>query len=368
MVAMKRPAAASSPGRKKTRHDPVASGCAEVSDLISQATGYPDEVLTMLTGAVQDCLTEPSETRHAYQKKVVGMLREVLSDVQASTGNKVAELQHKLAAADQEKAARENAIEQAAQSVAWKASTLDSAKGAHAQALEHIHNSKKDKEKAREEQVAGDKVFNAANKQKEKLEGMFNGDYNDLKQGTHGSARVIAKFVKFSKEFDFDTNLINSAQKTFNTPVAARGHFDEMVLSQIDDAFQAAIAKEIHILQEGQAGKALREQNVQTAITQYDGALDWEKQKKDEVNQATADLGEAHTHKKDMDKSLREFGPEMQQVSVDLSEAQDQQQTIATVVETFEKLVSRSSDSDPFKEPEAVDYSAGHGAVPVYAN
>lgn len=350
MGPMKRPAAAVAvhgSGGKRSRSDPVASDCVEVANLIGEANGYPQEVLGMLSNAVKDSLSDAKETRHAFQGRVIGMLGDILATVDRDARARTAELEGKLASADSEKMAREQAIEAAVADVVEKTKELEVAKAAHNEAVSEVQKARKEKSLAEEAQVAGDKAYNGAADKKAKLEAMLDGDYNDMRQGTQTGARVFNRFQKFSKDFDFDENLVTSAQKTFNTAASARGSFDEMVVKQLDDAFAAAIHAQADILASGETGKVERENAVQRAIRLCNVAVEHETVKGEQVKAAHEALNAAHAHKKATDKALKEFGPEMKQVSNELSKAQGKQNSVAAVLDKFHHLVSRSEEPEP---------------------
>jgi len=347
MPAMKRPAAApSAPGVtavKKPRGG-VAADCAEVASLLNEASNYPQDVISMLSVAVQDSLGETKDTRHDFQHRVIGMLREVLVTVERDGASHVAEFETKLSNADGERAAREAVLEAATSAVEQKNAALEEAKVAHADALGQVHQTRTAKTQAEREQVAGDKAYNTAADQKAKLEAMLNGEYSELKQGPETNVRGYARFAKFFKEFDFDPNLITSGQKTFTTAPSARGSFDEMVIKQLDEAFHTAIQSQAGILAEGEAGKIERESVVNNATRQAEAAVELEISKKELVAAATTALHDAQNHRKACDKSLKEFGPEMKQVNAELSAAQDKQNVVCSVLQKFQTLVDRISD------------------------
>merc|ERR1719394_944289 len=74
----------------------------------------------MLSNAVKDSLSDAKETRHAFQGRVIGMLGDILATVDRDARARTAELEGKLASADSEKMAREQAIEAAVADVVEK--------------------------------------------------------------------------------------------------------------------------------------------------------------------------------------------------------------------------------------------------------
>jgi len=360
MPAMKRPAAApSAPGvsatvAKKPRGG-IAADCTEVASLLNEATNYPQDVISMLSVAVQDSLGETKDSRHDFQHRVIGMLREVLVTVERDSASVVSDFETKLSNADGERAAREAVLEAAATAVEQKSAALEEAKAAHADALGQVHQTRIAKVQAEKEQITGDKAYNAAAEQKAKVEAMMNGDFNELKNGPETNIKGYARFAKFFKEFDFDPNLITSGQKTFTTAPGARGTFDEMVIRQIDECFQAVVQKQANILSEGEAGRLQRESAVKNAAQQAGAAVEVEVSKKEALAAATTALYDAQSHKKSCEKSLKEFGPEMKQVNAELNAAQQKQATVCGVLQKFQTLVDRIAAPDMKQAPAQIE-------------
>jgi len=347
MAPLKRPAAANSvppAATAKKQRSGVSVDCDEVATMLTEATNYPQDVISMLSVAVQDSLGEAKDTRHDFQHRVIGMLREVLVSIERDGAARVAEFETKLSNADGERAARQAVLEAAASTVDQKNAALDEAKAAHTEALGQVQQTRTAKTQVEREQVAGDKIYNQAAGLKTKLETMYNGEYTELKNGPETNVRGYARFAKFFKEFSFDPNLVISGQKTFTSAPASRGSFDEMVIKQIDDAFHVAIQKQATVLSEGEAGKIQRESAVNEATRQAEAAVDLEVARKEAVVAATAKVQEAQAHKKSSKKSLEDFGPEMNQVNADLAAAQEKLQTISSTLQKFQVLAERATE------------------------
>ncbi|CAE8649213.1 unnamed protein product [Polarella glacialis] len=361
-AAMKRPAAASAVADSKVSKKAKATGgrnsvasaiaqqCKDVAASLKTAEGYPSHVLAMLGDNVQHCLGVVKEERHSFQEQVIAMVGEVLGSVQNGIDGKIQAAETKVGEADSEKANRAAAAEGAAALVETRTASSEAATTELALAAGELKAALEALKVAEQEQKTGDAELVAAGAKKERYEAATV-TFSQIKEGTmeaKAAAKALADLGKLGKDLAFDTALLTSLPAALSKEPAARGNFDQLVITQIESELQKHVAAVTGILEAGAPEREVRAAKVTAAKSVADVAAVRETACKDALKDAQAAQKEAEKTQTAAIKAVKLFGSEMKQVATDLQEAKDSLQEFQSgPMAAFQDLLARSSAPPP---------------------
>lgn len=361
MAPMKRPAAASAEGagRKKAKSErnaqkEVVRKVAAVAGAVRKAPGYPKEILQMLAGNLTDCLGVAKEERHPFQVQVIDMVSQVLQAAVASLEGQIAACEAKVGEADGEKVARDAAA--AAKAEAHKAcvEATVAAKAAHASATEGHRNAKEALEAAKIEQKAGNAELDDAGATQTSLMSAKADAFEPLKNGLlTGSAvkEAVASFVKVGKEQKFDASLMNSLPSAMSKAPDARGSFDTLVISQVEEAMLKELEGLAELLATGAPRKEERAAKVAAATATLEATVANEKAAKEAMKAAQVAEKEASDAMKAADRAVKSFAPEMKQLKTELGQHKaDLEELKSGPATAFAELLELSNAPPPAPE------------------
>ncbi|CAE8595948.1 unnamed protein product, partial [Polarella glacialis] len=137
------------------------------------------------------------------------------------------------------------------------------------------------------------------------------------------AAKALADLGKLGKDLAFDTALLTSLPAALSKEPAARGNFDQLVITQIESELQKHVAAVTGILEAGAPEREVRAAKVTAAKSVADVAAVRETACKDALKDAQAAQKEAEKTQTAAIKAVKLFGSEMKQVATDLQEAKD---------------------------------------------
>lgn len=208
------------------------------------------------------------------------------------------------------------------------------------------------------EQKAGDAFLAAADGKKAKLEEAQNTVYNPIKEGTAEKDQIdkgIATLLKLGREFGFDATMLTSLPGALGKAVDARGGFDGMVLSSVEDEMKKHINQCSEELSNGESSTAERAAKVASAQQQLETASTTEAESKTAVEECLSALKEAETSERDALKAVEDFDCDMAQVVSDLQSEKESLDCLrAGAMGVFKELSDRSKNP-PQEKVEEMD-------------
>jgi len=307
--SLKRPAAADAGASKKVARDQ----CSEVADALQDAE-LPKTVLSGLFNktVLKDCLGVPKEDRHPFQEQVIQMITEVMESIESGMKSKIEAAEKALAESDTAKAAKEAAEKTAEETVTTKKAEAEAAKTAASEAAEAAKAAKAALATATSEQKSGDAELDAAIAKKEKLVSAKDGTYGAFKAGTMEEDKKDAgliELVALGKEFGMDGTLLTSLPSALKKAPDARGTFDQMVCTTVEQTLDKNIASLAETITSGEPAKAERASKVAAATTASEAAEAESVAKKEASTTATSALKEAEAALKAAVKEVKGHGP-----------------------------------------------------------
>merc|ERR1719401_1148609 len=121
---------------------------------------------------------------------------------------------------------------------------------------------------AKEAQKSGDKVLQQASVKKELLENAMKDFVKPLAQGTlpeEEAKEKVHSLVTVLKKFDFDQSMMTALPTSLTKEPEARGAFDLMVVTQLDEEVSKRVASLDTTLREAEPAKAQRAETLSAA-------------------------------------------------------------------------------------------------------
>jgi len=352
--AMKRPAGAPMGGAsKKTKGIKAA---------ILATEGYPEDVLTMLAGNLDKIMSTCKEERHNYQSTAADMVSSVLKAAVASAEAEATAVQTKVDELKGQKNDRDAAAEAALATQTAKKEATAAAKEAEKKAAEDLKTAKAALSAAKERQTTGDAELVEAEGKKTKLETFLAGPFEGMTAGSLDEEKTkegCSEVLKIGKEYKFDDSLLASLTSAIQKAPDARGSFDTLCLTQVQDVFQKAIAELAATLAAGEPAKAERASAVTAAEEALAGAETQETASKEALDAAKKEEGEAGEALKAAKAAVKAFNPELKEACNALDNAKAALQELHDgAVAPFTELVEWSNVPPPTPEPEVAEEPA----------
>jgi len=289
---------------------------------------------------VRACLTTPKETRHAVHHSVVDMIGEVLQSVENGYAAQVDALRKKISEADAEKATRVAVLEAASATKTEKHDAVVASEENLEEAKAAALTARDSAKVAVSEQKAGDSELLTADDKKARAEKVASEDLRLLVEGTSADiARSVESVAKVGKELGIEAQLLQAAELVLRTLPAKRGSFDGMVTQQVEEHFQKSIQKLTDLLASGEAGKTERASKVDGCNTIVEAADAKRAVCQEQLDIAKKALAEAELARKAAEKSVEDFGPEMENVVASVSAADAVLVACKADLATFKELV-----------------------------
>jgi hypothetical protein len=228
-IAMKRPAAAAagSPARKKAATEKaMVKRCKVLSKAVEGADALPENARTMVSNMLVGAFTTFKDDRHPYQASVVGMVNEVIQEMQSNLQKAVSDSEEKLSAAEAEKSSLEAAAEStlsassaAKKAVEEKKATLAESRTASKNAKATLHDAES------KATVANESAASAVAKH-EKVDTFVKDGFSHVKEGTLEKGAVkkcISDMKHIAKEFNMDEHMFTSLASTLAKEMSTWG-------------------------------------------------------------------------------------------------------------------------------------------------
>merc|ERR1719291_30502 len=224
------------------------------------------------------------------------MVSTILKAALASAGAEGAAAQTKVDELKTQKGDRDTTAETAAVTQTAKKEATAAAKEAEKKAVEDLKAAKEALAAAKETQTAGDTELVEAEGKKTKLETFLAGAFEEMKAGSLDDEKTkegCAEVLKIGKEYNFDDSLLTSLPSAIQKAPDARGGFDTLCLTQVQELLQKAISDLAATLAAGEPAKAERAGAVTAAEEALAAAETQETASKAALDEAKKEEGEA---------------------------------------------------------------------------
>lgn len=351
MAPIKRPAAKSEPEAKKAKTTVgsiVSKKCKEVGVALKKADGFPPHVREMLAENLHYCLGVCKEERHEFQETVIKMVADVLGSIQANLEAEVRTTEGKIVEAESEHSLKQVALQDAEALVATKSAATVTAQQELVAHEKDLVDAQAALRTAEAEQKAGDASAVEASNKKETLQTALTTLLLPLKEGsslsTGNAKQSITELSKLGKELRFDTSLLTSLPAALGKEPASRGHFDVLVITQVQTQLEEEINSLSKTLEAAEPEREARAAKVAEAKSAVDICVEREAAFKDTLKAAKVAQKEAEEAQKAAVKTLKQLGSEMKQVAAFLEEAKASlNEFLEGPLATFKELQVRSS-------------------------
>jgi len=348
---MKRPARSSIGGAPKK-----AKG---IKDAILATEGFPEDVLTMLAINLDKMFTSCKEERHKHQATAADMVSGVLKAAVTSAEAEVTSAQTKVDELKGQKSERDAAAEAAAATQTAKKEATAAVKEAEKKAVEDVKAAKAALSAAKETQTTGDAELVESEGKKTRLETFLAGPFEGMKAGSLDDEKTkegCAEVLKIGKEYNFDDSLLTSLPSAIQKAPDARGGFDTLCLTQVQELFQKAIAELAATLAAGEPAKAERASAVTAAEEAFAAAETQETASKAALDEAKKEEGEAGEALKAAKAAVKAFNPELKEACDALDYAKASLKELDDdAVKPFTELMEWTNVPPPEPEPEVAE-------------
>jgi len=306
-VAMKRPAAAATPGPAKRRSvgkvDPIQAKCDSVASALLEAEGLPEPVREMLAHSLPSCLSLYKSDRHNFQHRVVAMVGEALSEIGTKINQSIAEAESEVASADTRKAALEAARQACEKTSEDKKAVVSSKKEAFDSSTAAKKSAAVALKEAEKDEKTGNGELNEAAGKKEELDTFRSTTYKELIENTATKSGTNA-LAKLGKNFTYDGELIKALTSAFAKAPDTRGTFDKLVVTQFEEQMDKTLGGLSATLSQGEPGKQERAAKVASAAS----SLEVSQVADEACSQALADARNSETEAQQaLDASKKEL-------------------------------------------------------------
>lgn len=310
--AMKRPAAApAAAGKRRKSQDPIQAKCATVASAVLEAEELPENVREMLANNLKETLGVMKADRHPYQEQVVVMVGETLTAIGERIAKAISDSDNELKDADSKKAGLDAALETANKLLEARSEIVKTKQSAVAEAAAAKKGNAAALKEAQKEEAQGNKELDEAGSKKEKLEGFRNGLFKELSErvATSQDLKVLASI---SKTHGYDNDLVKALTSAFGKGPDARGTFDKLVGTQLDDQMAKSLAELNETLLKGEPDKQARAAKVTAAQATYDASETALQACQDALSAAQAEESEASKGSKEANLAVTGFEPALQ--------------------------------------------------------
>jgi len=306
---------------KKAKLDQFMVG---VVDALSKASDLSEDCRAMLVAGVPGCLGTPASDRHELQATMVAWIGQVMDGIEAklqasidSTDAETAEARAKKEDLDDKVATAQATLDSTAEAVSAMATKL-------AQSSRDAVSAKEKLVKSQEDQRKGDASQVELGKQKQVLQAAVdeNVKYLTTEEGFQAvQAKTHMNTLKpMAKRLGLDESLLTALPSACVQLPSQRGTFDRMVVEQLEKGIRARMEELEGQLQAGAPASAERAAVVEAAQKEETAAGEAQKQASTELAQAEAELTAAKAAQTAAKAAVKEYAPELEQVTAARSE------------------------------------------------
>lgn len=255
--------------KAKQEHDPeVEAALGQVSLALSQAEGLTPGAAEMLCSALSGSLRLPRDARHKYQQGLVDIVREELSNIEASMQRAIEAAQGLASETEATKTSSLGALNEAKAQVQTQQDALQRSKVQLAEVAMAFRAARQALEDAGLEQHSKGKEIDRAAATKASLEKVL-----EAMETVHERPEELEKTVEgVLRHLKVDDSMRTAMPSALSKAPDARGPFDVMVFDQLRASSKVQQEALEATIQAGEPLKAALEQGVQSAAAAFDAA------------------------------------------------------------------------------------------------
>lgn len=304
---------------KKAKVDAATKAkCNLLGSALKSSGELPWDVCKMLTAMLgvlpgSPELLRDDGTKSQSRERVSKLFSNALSLVEAGIKNKLDDAEAKVKGGDEERAAREVAVE-AAQSqfkeqqdvVSEKQSLVDEAAAA-------LKTKKEETLSAQAAQKAGDSELDSSGARLESLTGA-KATVDKLKSGSDDATSVktnISALIELLGLYKFDQSMLTALPTVLSKAPDARGAFDAMVVGQLDAELEKHIERLKGVMQDGEADRAKRAEVVAAAQAAQNTATEAHAVAEAALYAMQAEFAQREAAVRTAQAALKDLGPEL---------------------------------------------------------
>lgn len=302
----------------------VLKKCSVIEAALLAAESYPTDALKIVSENLTRCLGVPKEDRHPFQVKIIEMVGEVLSSVEASFQQNVGNAEDILSKASSEKAAREHALEAAASDFSSTTEATEAAKLALDQGTEASRAGKVVLAEAETAQNQSNKELEDSRDKRAKLESALTELLTPLEEGSlsgNSAKGKISLLMKLAHGFQLDASMLVSLPATLSKAPGDRGTFDTLVCQQFKEELNRHIKSIEGIIVDACSKAACTSRNVDAAKAQLEAARTNEEACRERFNESKTKVEAAKAEHKRVTTALAMFASEMKHIEKNLAAA-----------------------------------------------
>eukprot|EP00933_Yihiella_yeosuensis_P016973 TRINITY_DN1432_c0_g1_i1.p1 TRINITY_DN1432_c0_g1~~TRINITY_DN1432_c0_g1_i1.p1 ORF type:complete len:405 (-),score=174.25 TRINITY_DN1432_c0_g1_i1:291-1505(-) len=243
-------------------------------DAVLEAVNHPlagdlnPSARKMLAAMILQGLCVPAEQRHQVQVAAVQMLTSVFETIVTNMKAEIDDAAAALTTAEASKAALDEKVAAAEASSQEASETAYSKKTACAEAAKAVMDAKASLAEAEKQKVQGDAAHEEAKSYKAELEKVFGQDFRLLRDGEAEEEAAQGHFDNLQTialTLGIDDSLVNAMASCMLKKPSARGSFDTMVVSQLQEGFTNKVAEITATIENGAPAAASRQAAVDAA-------------------------------------------------------------------------------------------------------
>jgi len=322
-----------------------------VAAALADAEDLPESVRSLLSAKLPQSLGVALEDRHPYQARLAEMVGEALSGIEARLQERLESASKEVGDADGARAGLEAAAAEAQAAVEAKEVALKDQKDALTGVVKDLKSAKSALAEAEVARKTGDADIEMVVAKQEQL-GAFHKDVCvPLASGVGQEAmtdEILKRVAKVGEDFDMDASLLSSLPGAIVADPEARGEFDRLVITQLDDHVTQQLNALADQVGAAEPAKAERQRKVEEARTALEGLEEQQRASSVAVVAADAAWKEAASYLSAAQKALRDFGPEMQNTAKRCDALKEKLEDFRDdILGTYQQLKARSIAPPP---------------------
>lgn len=304
---------------KKAKVDSATkSKCSIVGAALKASGELSGDVCKMLTAMLGVLPGSPELLRddgakNESRERLAKLFSNALSLVEAGIQKTLDDAEAKVKGGDEERAAREVAVETAQSQFKEQESAVSEKRNVLDKAATALNSKKEELLTAEAAQKTGDAELDASAASLATLDGAKMA-VDKLKAGCDDAASVkaeISALIELLGRYKLDQSMLTALPTVLSKAPDARGAFDTMVITQLDAELDQNIANLQGVIQGGEADRAKRAEVVAAAQAARNSASEAHAAAEAALYAVQADLAKHEAALKTAQAALKDFGPEL---------------------------------------------------------
>lgn len=340
MAPMKRPAAASAASGKanKKAATDFKRDLNQVQSALTVCETHPKSVVRMVAGALPKAIAPYEADRHSFQQQVVKMASEMMATVQGTIEEQHGLSNAAIGEAESRVANQADVLAAASHAVVAQRAAEKALKMARTAARREEAAAKAAAKQEKKRQKVVEEECNAQQARVAELE-LQRGVLGNIKQGGEDDPSAL---LALSRECGVEDELLASAGIALNRPAAERGHFDLLVIGQIEptlsdrlDAEKQALASKAAAVESGASEVRATEEALESAMSKA-RSID------EELGCAIVAVGKAQSAELEASTAVQHGVPALEKVKKEATKASKILEQHLKAMDSFMRLARRA--------------------------